>query len=82
MTSLQSVQVDFVSIPTQKIHTQPACRLNTLFTIIDLAGANLAQYRKMSHPSSSSPEPPVFIAHPLCHPHLRTIVEDAVEATP
>jgi hypothetical protein len=34
----------------------------------------------MSRPSSSSPEPPVFVAHPLCPPHLRTIVEDAVEA--
>jgi len=34
----------------------------------------------MSGPSSSSPEPPVFVAHALCPPHLRTIVEDAVEA--
>jgi hypothetical protein len=34
----------------------------------------------MSRPSSSSPEPPVFVAHALCPPHLRTIVEDAVEA--
>src|SRR2546421_6336438 len=34
----------------------------------------------MSRPSSSSPEPPVFVAHPLCPPHLRTIVEDAIEA--
>jgi hypothetical protein len=34
----------------------------------------------MSRPSASLPEPPVFAAHPLCPPHLRTIVEDAVEA--
>ena len=36
---LQASKVDFVNIPTQKIHTQPACRLNTLFIIIDLVGA-------------------------------------------
>ena len=34
----------------------------------------------MSRPSSSSPEPPVFVAHPPYPPHLRTLVEDAVEA--
>jgi hypothetical protein len=34
----------------------------------------------MSRSASASPSPPVFVAHPLCPPHLRTIVEDAVEA--
>jgi hypothetical protein len=29
---------------------------------------------------SSSPERPVFVAHALCPPHLRKLVEDAVEA--
>jgi hypothetical protein len=28
---------------------------------------------------SSIPEPPVFVANPLCPPHLRKAVEDAVE---
>jgi hypothetical protein len=30
--------------------------------------------------SSTSPGPPVFVAHALCPPHLRTVVENAVEA--
>ena len=30
--------------------------------------------------SSTSLAPPVFVAHALCPPHLRTMVEDAVEA--
>jgi hypothetical protein len=34
----------------------------------------------MSRSASASPSPPAFIAHPLCPPHLRTLVEDAVEA--
>jgi hypothetical protein len=29
---------------------------------------------------SSSPVTPVFVAHPLCPPHLRKVGEDAVEA--
>jgi hypothetical protein len=33
-----------------------------------------------SRSPSSSPDPPVFVAHPLCPPHLRTIVEEAVES--
>ena len=32
----------------------------------------------MSH--SSSPEPPSFIAHPLCPPHLRQLVEDTIQS--
>jgi hypothetical protein len=28
---------------------------------------------------SFSPERPVFVAHPLCPPHLRQLVEDAVQ---
>ena len=34
----------------------------------------------MSRSASASPPPPVFVAHPLCPPHLRSIVEDAIEA--
>ena len=30
--------------------------------------------------ASISPAPPVFVAHALCSPHLRKMVEDAVEA--
>jgi hypothetical protein len=29
---------------------------------------------------SSSPEPPSFVAHPLCPPHLRQLVEDTVQS--
>jgi len=32
----------------------------------------------MSNPSRSPH--PVFVAHPLCPPHLRSLVEDTVEA--
>jgi hypothetical protein len=28
---------------------------------------------------SSTPEPSAFVAHPLCPPHLRKVVEDAVD---
>src|SRR4051794_7280054 len=34
----------------------------------------------MSRSASASPAPRVFVAHPLCPPNLRAIVEDAVEA--
>src|SRR3954453_16592117 len=34
----------------------------------------------MSRSASASPPPRVFVAHPLCPPNLRAIVEDAVEA--
>src|SRR5881275_1914958 len=34
----------------------------------------------MSQSSSASLERPVFVPHPLCPPHLRKVVEDAVEA--
>ena len=47
--------------------------LNLLYCLIDLTGA------KMSQSASTSLSPPVFAAHSLCLPHLRSIVEDAVE---
>src|ERR1700733_9857902 len=34
----------------------------------------------MSRSAFASPSPSAFVAHPLCPPHLRTLVEDAVEA--
>ena len=34
----------------------------------------------MSRSSSASAAAPAFVAHALCPPHLRTMVEDAVEA--
>src|SRR5205823_3625893 len=36
--------------------------------------------RKISRSSSASAAAPAFVAHALCPPHLRTMVEDAVEA--
>lgn len=47
--------------------------LNLPCRLIDLTGA------KMSRSAFTLLSPPVFAAHPLCPPHLRSIVEDAVE---
>ena len=42
---------------------------------LDIEALGVAKMSK-----SSSPEPPVFVAHQLCPPHLRQLVEDTVKS--
>jgi hypothetical protein len=56
--------------------------LDLVIANLDLAIANLdiedLGVAKMSR--SSSPERPAFVAHQLCPPHLRRLVEDTVKS--
>ena len=65
-----------------RTHTINTCKiyLASLHVYLAVANSDVAALGVAKMSRSSSPERPVFVAHPLCPPHLRTAAEDAVES--